>query len=383
MKIAFVSQLDPGNIQEWSGSPYFMVQALRDRGHLVKEVGPLKSPISSMSRVFQRAYQALTSTCYDVSRHPLEAKLLANQAKRIMGSEHFDVVLCPSSIVCAGLEITAPIVTWEDATFAGMVGYYPGKWQNFCKATLKHANFLQQQSLRRAAFSVFSSEWAAQSALSNYTIENEKIRVIPLGANLATIPTHLEVAESIDKRCLSPECRLLFIGVDWHRKGGDLVVLTASALRDKGFNVTVDVVGCEPPSGLPSFVQSHGFISKTSPDGEKKLRSLFLAAHYLFVPSLAECFGLVFAEASAFGVPSLAKATGGIPSAVRNGLNGWAFGIDEPVGSYVDYIARQLDDIYTYRTSALRARKLFDEELNWRSAIERLEVLIQPLQVRQ
>ena len=44
MKIAFVSQLDSRNIQEWSGTPYYMVQGLKNSGHVVTEVGPLKPP---------------------------------------------------------------------------------------------------------------------------------------------------------------------------------------------------------------------------------------------------------------------------------------------------------------------------------------------------
>ena len=379
MKIAFVSQLDSKNIQAWSGTPYFMVQGLRAQGHDVQEIGPLKPPFPKFFKLLQKALLILTGKCFDFSRHPLLANSLSKQALKKMGQDHYDVVVCPSSLVCAGLATSVPIVTWEDATFAGMVGYYPGNWQNFSKTTLAHGHQLQQDSLHRAAVSVFSSEWAAQSAINNYKVQKEKVVVIPLGANLIEAPSQAEVFEAIDKRSQTAECRLLFIGVEWYRKGGDLVVATAQALREKGINATVDVVGCQPIGAMPSFVRSHGFISKSTAEGRQKLRLLLLQAHYLFVPSVAECYGLVFAEASAFGVPSLARATGGIPTAVQNGLNGWALGIHESCQSYATLILTHCEDIESYKEAAKRARQFYEERLNWQVAVKALGSKIDPL----
>ncbi|MBT3068272.1 glycosyltransferase family 4 protein [Rhodoferax sp. U11-2br] len=379
MKIAFVSQLDSKNVQSWSGTPFFMVQGLRQAGHSVKEIGPLHPPFPRFFKLLQKAYQVLTGKCYDFSRHPLLAKTLSKQAAAQMAAEDFDAVLCPSSLVSAGLDTAVPIVTWEDATFAGMVGYYPGKWQNFANATIRHGNQIQQASLSKAALSVFSSDWAAQSALSNYKVEAKNVVVVPLGANLTEVPSEEEVRAAIHARTQVGECRLLFIGVEWHRKGGDLVVQTALALREKGFNATVDVVGCQPVGDMPDCVRPHGFVSKSTAEGREKLRSLLLNSHYLFVPSIAECYGLVFAEASAFGVPSIARATGGIPTVVQNGLNGWALGVDESAQAYAELIAGQLESNETYIKTALRARKFYEERLNWRVAVASLESLLEPL----
>lgn len=379
MKFAFVSQLDSKNVQSWSGTPFFMVQGLRDAGHSVKEIGPLHQPFPRVFKLLQKAYQVLTGKCYDFSRHPLLAKALSKQAAKQMVGEKFDAVLCPSSIVCAGLDTDVPIITWEDATFAGMVGYYPGKWKNFARATIRHGNEIQQASLSNAALSVFSSEWAAQSAVANYKVDKKNVVVVPLGANLTEVPSQADVFAAITARTQTQECRLLFIGVEWHRKGGDLVVETALALRKKGINAFVDVVGCEPIGSMPDCVRTHGFVSKATAEGREKLRALLLNAHFLFVPSLAECYGLVFAEASAFGVPSIARATGGIPTAVQNGLNGWALGVDESAQTYAELIASQFENTETYKKTALRARQFYEERLNWRVAVASLESFLEPL----
>lgn len=379
MKIAFVSQLDAMDVQSWSGTPFFMVQGLRDAGHSVKAIGPLHLPFPRTLKALQKGYQHLTGKCHDFGRHPLIAKTLSKQAAQQMAGEAFDVVLCPSSIVCAGLNVDVPIITWEDATFAAMVGYYPGKWQNFSSATVRHGNAIQQASLSNAALSVFSSEWAAQSAINNYKVDKKNVVVVPLGANLTQAPSKEEILTAVTKRTLAQECRLLFIGVEWQRKGGDLVVETALALREKGIKAFVDVVGCEPIGTMPDCVRTHGFVSKATADGRDTLKTLLLNAHFLFVPSIAECYGLVFAEASAYGVPSIARATGGIPTAVQNGINGWALDINATAAAYANLIASQLADTATYRDTALRARKFYEERLNWNAAIGTLTSLLEPL----
>ncbi len=379
MKFAFVSQLDAKDVQSWSGTPFFMVQGLRDAGHSVQEIGPLHLPFPRTLKLLQKTYQMLTGKCYDFGRHPLCAKALSKQAAKQMAGEEFDAVLCPSSIVCAGLDTGLPIVTWEDATFAGMVGYYPGKWRNFSDATIRHGNEIQQASLSNAALSIFASDWAAQSAVDNYKVDTKKLAVVPLGANLTEVPSQADVFAAITARTQTKECRLLFIGVEWHRKGGSLVVETALALRKKGINASVDVVGCEPIGDMPDCVRTHGFVSKATKEGREKIRSLLLNAHFLFVPSIAECYGLVFAEASAFGVPSIARATGGIPTAVQDDLNGWALDVNAPAQDYANLIASQFDNTETYKNAALRARQFYEKRLNWRAAIASLTHLVEPL----
>ncbi|MDC8786696.1 glycosyltransferase family 4 protein [Roseateles koreensis] len=373
MKVAFVSQLDPADVLQWSGTPYNMVQALKARGHQVKAIGPLKPCLPRLSKLIQRIYPKLFGRYLDLSRHRAFAHALSEQAKRDLAGESFDLVLCSSSLVAAGLEIDQPIVTWEDATFASMLNYYPGHWCNLSQSTIDSAHLLQRQSLDRAQLSVFASHWAAQSAICDYGCDPAKVVVIPLGANIAELPNLLVVRDAITQRAASGECRLLFLGVDWVRKGGDLVVETATLLNSRGIKTRVDVVGCLPDGPVPEFVTVHGFVSKRSAEGRDRLNQLMLAAHYLFVPSLAECYGLVYAEASALGVPSLARDTGGVGTVVRDGINGRTFPMDAPARAYADFIADQMSDGETYTQAALQARRFYEQSLNWDAAIAQLE----------
>lgn len=375
MKIAFVSLLNSRNIHAWSGTPYYMVSALKDKGHEVTEIGPLYAPCSKLLNLGNKILTKLTGKYYDYNRSPFVAKSFAKQVQRCLKNESFDLILCPSSIPCAYLETTIPIISWEDATFAGMVGYYLGGWQKLSNLALKQGNALQQKALTNSTLSLFSSDWAANSALQNYKVDARKVKVIAFGANITETPTQSRVEEAIKNRSKTT-CHLLFIGVDWYRKGGDLVIQTANILQEKGIKVIVDVVGCEPSSELPDFVRRHGFVSKSNASGKEFIQELLFNAHFLFVPSLAECYGLVFAEASAYGVPSLTRATGGIPTAVKNGVNGYAFPFDVKPQTYADYIAQEFSNVDNYIALALSARQEFEKRLNWDSAINCFEALV-------
>lgn len=378
MRIAFVSALDPKDVGNWSGTPFFMFEALKRRGHEVEAVGPLGVGFHLFRRVAQRMFCALFPKYIDLTRTPSYAKSLAASAKGLMNGRRFDLILCPSSLVAAFLEVDMPIVTWEDATFSGMAGYYPGKWMNFSAGTIRNANHIQQQALSRAVLSLYSSEWAVESAIANYRVDVDRVIFVPFGANIESPPQAECVNDAIERRAEATECRLLFVGVDWARKGGDLVLETAAYLQSKGMQVRVDIVGCTPPHPVPEYVVQHGFVSKVSQSGQQKMRDLYLDAHYMFVPSLAECYGLVFAEASAFGVPSLARATGGIPSVVRNGENGWVLPIDATAEAYAHQILEDMGDRARYAAIAKRARRMFEETFNWDSAIRQFELQLAP-----
>ena len=159
--------------------------------------------------------------------------------------------------------------------------------------------------------------------------------------------------------------KLLFIGVDWQRKGGANAVSVANMLNERGIKTELHLVGCDPKIDLPDFVVLHGFISKQSKDGLNKLKRLFLQSHFLIVPSLAEAFGIVFAEASSFGVPSLATNVGGIPSAVRDGINGKLFPLSASPKEYCDFIISTIQSKEKYVALALSSYKEYKERLNW------------------
>ena len=114
--------------------------------------------------------------------------------------------------------------------------------------------------------------------------------------------------------------RLLFIGIDFLRKGGDLVVEAVHRLRkggDQALRLTVVGPRRWPLAGSPpDWIDYRGLLAP------EEVRSL-LPVHDLFVmPSTKEGFGLVFIEAAAFGRAVIAGGAGS-EEAMIDGVTGF------------------------------------------------------------
>jgi glycosyltransferase involved in cell wall biosynthesis len=137
------------------------------------------------------------------------------------------------------------------------------------------------------------------------------------------------------------------------------------------------VVGCTPDQKpLPSFVKCIGVLSKKKHHDIETLKKLYQEAHFLFVPSLCETFGIVFCEANAFGVPCITTHVGGIPDVVKDGVNGMTFSLEASIQDYCDYIINIMSHNSHYETLALDAFNEYETRLNWQTAAAHVKKLI-------
>ena len=173
------------------------------------------------------------------------------------------------------------------------------------------------------------SEWAAETRSEHYGVNSDKIRIVPAGPASNDGLATLEQARSvIAMRPRNRSVWLLFVAMDWMRKGGDTVLEVAKRLNAGGLPIEAHPCRILAQHRWVSseLCASGGHIDwRKSAVEANKLNELYRRSHLLFVPSRAEAFGHVFCEASSFAVPSLATDVGGIPSAVRSGVNGQTF----------------------------------------------------------
>jgi glycosyltransferase involved in cell wall biosynthesis len=107
------------------------------------------------------------------------------------------------------------------------------------------------------------------------------------------------------------------------------------------------------------------FLNKNDEIQRKRLYDLLLTSDFLLLPTRAECFGMVFCEASAFGLPAITTETGGIQGVIENGKNGFMLPLDARGLDYAKVISGAYRDDRYYRELTRSSRAAFNQKLNW------------------
>jgi len=379
MKLTYVTTHDATDIRKWSGIVYYMPRSLQKQGILVDYIDSLKEKNEVFFKIKSLLYRAFFKKNYFRHREPFVLKNYAQQVANQLTKLTPDLVFSEGTAPIAYLECEQPVVFWTDATFAGMIGFYPG-FSNLCQETIEDGNKMEKLALEKCKLAIYSSDWAAKTAIENYQVAQSKVKVVPFGANIECDRSLDDIKAIVDSRP-SSQCNLLFLGVDWFRKGGDIALEVARELNQQGLNTKLTVVGCQPITNkpLPTFVKSLGFISKDSKEGRKKIDQIISDSHFLVLPSQAECYGIVFCEANSFGVPCITTDVGGITTVIKDNLNGKTFSKDAKIADYCAYISNLFTDYSQYKSLALSSFKEYQLRLNWSVAGKAVKKLLMEL----
>jgi glycosyltransferase involved in cell wall biosynthesis len=294
--------------------------------------------------------------------HLMVARTYANAANQRFARERFDVIVAPASLAqVAFLRTDIPIVVVEDGTFALLLNYYP-QYTNLLPRSIRQMHAITRAGIEKASAVVYSSEWAAQSAIKDYQADPEKVHVVAMGANFDNPPSK-EIAK---RKKRSPSCKLLFVGVDWQRKGGAIAFETLLALEEMGIKAELTICGCVPPKAFThERMKVIPFLDKNDPQQYKQMEQLYQEADFFLLPTRNECFGIVFCEANAYGLPVITTRTGGVPEVVRDGENGFTLVSGARGDAYARVIASIYEDEQAYTKLVKSSRAAYDERLNW------------------
>ncbi|HZH39319.1 MAG TPA: glycosyltransferase [Bacillales bacterium] len=383
MKVAYVTTYNAKDIRKWSGVGYYIARSLENQSLLLEYIGSLKEKYSLPLKAKQYLTDALSEKLpikrYLREREPLIVKNYAYQVSKKISEIKPDLVFSPGTIPIAYLECKQPIVIWTDCTFSGMIDFYP-EFTNLTQKTIRDGNALESSALKRCKLIIYSSEWAAKTAVDSYQIETSKIRIVPLGANIECNRNIDDIREIIDSRD-SKKCNLLFLGVSWYRKGGDIAFEVVKELNRIGLDAQLTVVGCLPEVNepLPNFVKPIGFISKTTKEGQEKINKFLAESHFLILPTIADCNPVVFCEANSFGVPCLSTNVGGIPTVIKDDVNGKTFLKDAIISEYCTYMSNLFSNYSQYKNLALSSFNEYQSRLNWTVAGKTVKKLLMEL----
>lgn len=367
MIITYVTNFPSTDIKHWSGTVHFMATNLAKYSN-VDYITGLQEDWTFSLKAKNKLYGR--NKIYRADRSPEFGKSYARQISEQLNPTT-DILFSHSSTLMSYLKTNKHKVIYTDATFASMINYYD-YFSNLSQQYIKEGNQMEQLSLDSSSLAIYSSQWAADSAIKDYNADRDKVRIVPFGANISTQKISLEEIKDILKKRSTDVCKILFLGVDWFRKGGDIAIDAVRYLNEELRQpAELHIVGIDDllVENLPPYIINHGRISKATPEGMKKVEDLILQSHFLFIPSRADCTPIVFSEAMSYGVPCVSAATGGIPSIV-NQSNGIILSPQVEPKDYAQQIYKTFEDKSYYNELALSAYHDFESRLNWDTAMK-------------
>lgn len=373
MRIAYIVDGNPFDKNSWSGTNYYVRDSLQKQGHDVYCIYGFRPRMSFIDFINKLSAKCLGSS-YDENRSFYAAKQWSSFIKKKI-EPNTDCIVCLGTFPIACLDnISIPIYIYVDGIFEQMRHFY--HW-NLSQKSIRIANDIERKALLKSRKIFSASDETKNAIVDIYKIPENNVCVVPLGANMDNPPTRQDVDAFIESKKDNPVCSLLFVGVDWYRKGADIVLKVVENLHKQGFPVQLNLVGLKSiPVDLPSYVHNYGFINKNENRGAKLLYKLYSEAHFLFVPSRSEAYGLVFCEANAFGVPCISLNEGGLKTIVKNGVNGYLFEEDSPIAEYSKAIKQNFSDKRRYVSLCYSSYVRYKELLCWDVAGKTLSQII-------
>jgi len=267
--------------------------------------------------------------------------------------------------------------SYNDGNFASSVNtrYFPkGISTSKIDNTLRY-----ERDVNHGLDMIFTmSEYLRVSFINDYDIPPERVVSIGAGINLDRLP---DCAEQKDYT----NGNILFIGVDFARKGGFELVKAFKVVRERIPAATLHIVGprnrIAGVSDLAGVVW-HGYLDKYKAGDMAKLNSLFLNASLFVMPSLYEPFGIAPLEALAYEIPCVVSNAWALPEIVPENVCGRLV----PPGNWeemAEVLIPLLKDPSMLERFGKAGRMHVENTFTWENVVVRLKAVLTGLGERQ
>lgn len=213
--------------------------------------------------------------------------------------------------------------------------------------------------VRRTGLFVPFSNWAGSLLTEECGVPVEKVFPIHVGLDLEIWP-HLPREDPA-----APRPQILFVGGDFERKGGDLLLkVYAERFSD---SANLHLVTKQPPVNLPPGVRVYTDLGANDP----RLRALYSQADLFVLPTRADFSSWVALEAMATGRPVITTRMGGIPDIVRDGETGLLIEPDD-VSALAGAMERLLGDDALRRRMGASGRAVIEKDFDAAVCVPRI-----------
>lgn len=259
---------------------------------------------------------------------------------------------------------------YTDLTIDAVLDIYKNKhdikkYVNFSYVPDKdlHRQNVDQQRIFKNSEGIFTmSQWLADNLVNHSDFPKGMVHPVGGGINL-DINNIKKVPKTNNK--------ILFVGRDFIRKGGDLVVDAFKLLR-REYLPEAELYIAGPKDNQFENEEGIVFLGDLKPD---QLSDYFNKCDIFCMPSRFEAYGLVFIEALVYGLPCIARNDFAMKEFIADGENGYLIDKDDP-----NILAKKMKDLLQnekIKEHVLSRRDYYIKEYSWDSVADRILKVIQ------
>ncbi|MCU1225632.1 MAG: glycosyltransferase family 1 protein [Edaphobacter sp.] len=360
---------DPYSPKTWSGSSQSLLKAMDEATLLDKAIGLKLSRLQNywlLAKNFTRNRAVWRKHFYF---DPAYRNALTHSAKSIPVAS--PICLQIGSMFC--LPTVFPnkkCISYHDGNLPELLNSGFGMEGVSRKRIDQALRYEEETSQQMAAIFTFS-EYLRQSFIRDYRVSPNKVFNVGGAVNFTEIPS-----ASPDKDYTAN--RILFIGTEFARKGGPLLLEALQTVRRSIPTAELHIVGPAHLDNLPAGVVFHGHLSKADPVQKQKLESLFRNSTLFALPSLYEPFGIAPLEAMLYQLPCVLTDAWALRECVTPGLNG-----DLAEKGSVEDLAAKITQLLVnpgrLATMGQQARELVLTRYTWPAVVARMSNVIKSL----
>lgn len=205
------------------------------------------------------------------------------------------------------------------------------------------------------------SEWLRKDLIEHTGLPASKVHHVGGGSNIDV--SKIDYSQKQGNK-------FLFVGKDWPRKNGDLVVEAFKRLSAAypEYNPQLYIAGPEKKSDCINGHENIVFLGRLS---YNELISYYNLCDYFVMPSKFEAYGLVFAEALCFGLPCIGKNICAMPEFIQHGQNGFLIEHDD-ADELTSAMSRLLLDGHSIACAVQTNKAYYLEKYSWDSVADRI-----------
>lgn len=376
MNILLLSEGDAESWDSWSGISKSIVDGLRGAGHRVV-TGDVD--LSGADRVLGAALTFAPDRHRWTTRYHLHGtsfRLRSRRAAKLVAAhrEELDLILQVGATFHPPAVDSIPRFLCCDSNIR-MAGHGAASGYGDAVALTRREQADVEERERRVyrqATGIFPlSERLRRSFIEDFELPPDRVHTIHAGPNFDI--TRIPRTRPRDDHHHAPT--ILFVGRQFHRKGGDLLVRAFGRIRTHLPEARLMIAGPASLDAVGPGITLLGNIDKNQPAGWAAFVAAYSAADVFCLPTRFEPYGVAFIEAMHFGLPCIGTEAWAVPEMIVDGETGYTVPVDD-LDALTDRLMRLLSDRSLAAAMGRAGRERAVRQFTWDHVIERMMQIV-------